>query len=399
MKKIITGNYHLVKKLNNNIVLNLIRSRGPIYGADLAKITGLRSSTIMKILQDLERKGLIIKTGLGSSTPQGGRRPTFWEINGNHGYIIGIKIELNELLGVLTDLNANIIMKTHIETPDNLDTATLINLVKQMVDRLLNTHKLTYKRILGLGIGLSGAVDFSQGLIIKSSLLRDTSVPLRRLLQEYYPFPIFTENDANAAVLCEKWFNRDFNESHMLYVLLVIDQKVFGIGYGIILDDQLYRGAHMMAGESCRHAITIKQVLHDLTDVNDDQVRLHGVQMAKEKVTMQDLLAALETKDELAIRYFSHIGRILGEELARAVDTLDPKTVLLGGTVTRAGERLLTPLAGALYAKSILGDIRKPKIVIAGSQQADPVALGAASLVLSNIFQNPDVSRMRVQNY
>ena len=76
MKKIITGDYRLVKSLNSHIVLNLIRTRGPIYGADLAKITGMRPSTIMSILRNLEKKGLIFKSGTGASSVQGGRKPT-----------------------------------------------------------------------------------------------------------------------------------------------------------------------------------------------------------------------------------------------------------------------------------------------------------------------------------
>ncbi len=399
MKKIITGNYHLVKNLNSHIVLNLIRSRGPIYGADLAKITGLRSSTVMKILQNLELNGLIVKTGIGSSTPMGGRRPTFWEINCKYGYIIGIKIELNEVQGVLVDLKANVLQKTQLATPDTMDSAAVLEVIKQIVAHLLESQKLSYKRVLGLGIGISGAVDFAQGVIIKTFLLRDTPMPLRALLEKCYPFPIYIENDANAAVLSEKWFNKDRAESHLLYVLLVIDQNVFGIGYGIILENQLYRGAHMLAGESSGHPVTIKQLLDRISAQEEDSVALNGVRLRKDKVTLQDLLQAAANQEEPAMRYFDQVGRILGEELAKAVDMLDPKEVLLGGEVTKAGEHLLAPLTHALHAHSILGDIRKPTISIVSWQQADPVALGAASLVLSSVFQNSDVFRMKAQHF
>ena len=89
MEKILTGNQSLLKKLNSNVILNLIRTNAPISGASLAKTTGMRPSTVQNILKNLEKKGLISNIGIGNSTKMGGRRPTLWKICGNYGYVVG----------------------------------------------------------------------------------------------------------------------------------------------------------------------------------------------------------------------------------------------------------------------------------------------------------------------
>ena len=76
MAEIITGNYRLLKDLNSNVILNLVRTNAPISGAELAKITGMRPSTVHNILKNLEKERMVLKIGTGSSTKAGERSPT-----------------------------------------------------------------------------------------------------------------------------------------------------------------------------------------------------------------------------------------------------------------------------------------------------------------------------------
>ena len=68
MEKILTGNHRLLKNLNSNIILNLVRTNAPISGASSAKITSMRPSTLQNILKNLEKEGMVLKLGTGVST-------------------------------------------------------------------------------------------------------------------------------------------------------------------------------------------------------------------------------------------------------------------------------------------------------------------------------------------
>ncbi len=389
MKKILTGDYRLVKNLNSHIVLNLIRTRGPIYGADLAKITGMRPSTIMNILRNLEKKGLIFKSGTGSSSVQGGRKPTLWEICGNYGYIIGLQIELNEVHGVLIDLNSRVLAQGSMPVEGKLTLEDLQSIVFRIIDTLVTPHKISRKNLLGMGIGISGMVDYKNGVIVQTDLMAKTPVPLKSALEKYFDFPIFVENDANAAVMCEKWYGKGKGISDLIYTLLVIDQNVFGVGYGLCLEDRVYRGAHMFAGETAPQPISIAEVLHRVAPDLGTDVVLNGVSLKTEKIALQHLIAAALAGDELATRYFQELGKILAKDLAHIINLLDPEMILLGGEVMQVGDLLLAAIRHTLEQDHTLGVKNGLDLKIEASTIGDPVALGATTLILQNIFKSP----------
>jgi len=389
MKKIITGDYRLVKNLNSHIVLNLIRTRGPIYGADLAKITGMRPSTIMSILRNLEKKGLIFKSGTGASSVQGGRKPTLWEICGNYGYIIGLQIELNEVHGVLIDLNSHVLARSALPVEGKLTLEDLQSYIFRIVDTLLTPQKISRKNLLGMGIGVSGLVDYRNGVIVNTALMGKVPVHLKAALEKNYDFPILVENDANAAAMCEKWYGKGKNISDLIYMLLVMDQHVFGVGYGLYLEDQIYRGAHMFAGETAPQPISIKQMLEKVAPEFGGEVMLNGRSLPKERVTLQDLIDAALDQDGLAIRYFQELAKIVARDLAHIINLLDPEMILLGGEVSKVGDLLLNAVRSELKADARARVSHDLDVKIETSTVVDAVAMGATTLILQNIFTSP----------
>ena len=101
MEKILTGNRRLLKNLNSNVMLNLIRFNAPISGSNLAEINYMMPSTVRNILKNLKKEGLILKIGIGNSAKLGGRRPTLWKICGPCGYVVGNQLEINEFQAIL----------------------------------------------------------------------------------------------------------------------------------------------------------------------------------------------------------------------------------------------------------------------------------------------------------
>ncbi|MDZ7292219.1 MAG: ROK family transcriptional regulator [candidate division KSB1 bacterium] len=389
MKKVLTGNHQLVRNLNSQVVLDLIRTGAPISGAKLAKLTGMQPSTIMNILRSLEKRGLIMKRGIGLSSPQGGRKPTLWEICGSYGYVIGIKIELTEIQGVLVDLNSKTLERVTMECYKKQTLTSLTECVQQVVERLISPHRLSRKHVLGLGIGVSGMVDYKNGVIVKTDLVDETPVPLKAALQKHFDFPVFVENDANAAVLYERWYGKGRGVSNLVYMLVVIAEQVFGIGYGLVLEDHIYRGAHMFAGETKPHRPSIAELVRRAVNHGQNQINLDGRLLDIEKVTVHDLIGAGQKNDPIAIKYFDELGKILAEEVANLINLLDPEKILIGGEITQAGELLLESICSHLTPDTLMAAAHDVESRIDISFSEDAVALGATTLILQNIFRRP----------
>src|SRR6476469_5010755 len=93
------GDRFLTKEINRRLVLNAIKSSGPISRKDVADLTGLSAATITGITASLIEDGLVWETGEGQASSAGGRRPIFLQLNPKAGYVIGIKIRDEGIIG------------------------------------------------------------------------------------------------------------------------------------------------------------------------------------------------------------------------------------------------------------------------------------------------------------
>ncbi|OPZ77030.1 MAG: Glucokinase [bacterium ADurb.Bin431] len=226
-------------------------------------------------------------------------------------------------------------------------------------------------------------------MIVNTALMGKVPVSLKAALDKHYDFPILVENDANAAAMCEKWYGKGKNISDLIYMLLVMDQHVFGVGYGLYLEDQIYRGAHMFAGETAPQPISIKQMLEKVAPEYGGEVLLNGRSLPKERVTLQDLIDAALNHDSLAIRYFQELAKIVARELAHIINLLDPEMILLGGEVSKVGDLLLNAVRSELKADARARVSNDLDVKIETSTVVDAVAMGATTLILQNIFKSP----------
>ncbi|MBN1479984.1 ROK family transcriptional regulator [candidate division KSB1 bacterium] len=381
------ANYRLLKSLNKNTVLNLIRTDGPISGAALAKITGMRPATVQNILKNLENKGLVVKVGTGLPTKMGGRPPTLWEICGNYGYVIGIQLEINEIRAVLVNLKSQVISEFQIIYDTFHSLADIEKKIILVIKNILKNTNIDEHCLLGIGIGVSGLVDINQGIILKTSLLCQSSVPvyLERSLRKYYDIPIYIENDANAAALAEKWFGARKDVEHFIFALAIIDKDVFGIGYGLLLKNDIYRGANMFAGETTSYDLTIKKILVDHCHYTEKQLFDGYGYIDVDKLHIHDLVRAIESGNPVVRCFFAYVGKLIAHELSSAINLLDPQMIVIGGDIARAKEHILGPINTVLNNDGLLVAERHVRIV-ESSLPGNSVSLGAASIILQNIL-------------
>jgi predicted NBD/HSP70 family sugar kinase len=389
MKKIVTGDYRLVKKLNSQIILNLIRINAPISGAELARITKMRPSTIMNILKHLEKKGLILKLGTGNSTKLGGRKPILWEICGSYGYVLGIELELNNIQAILLDLKSQLIAKEVIKIEKFNNIQDIVSNLREIIDSILDSNRVSRRHIIGAGIGVSGLVDSKNGIIIKTSLLpaSEQPIPLREALKKHFDFSIDIENDANAAAHAERWFNKIEGVSHMIFTLVIIDRNVFGVGYGLILENNLFRGQNGLAGETGPFDYNIKKILNQFCEYHQDFVTLNNVTLPIHELDIHHLIQALDSADELAVSFFKAVGKIVGEELGRIINLIDPEMIVLGGEIIKAKNYIMDPILEAINQK-FPGETKRKLKLLESTLDGYSVPYGAASIILQKIFQN-----------
>ena len=230
----------LVKKMNLKTLFKEIIRKSPISRAELSKITGLNKSTVSSQINTLIEKNLVFEIGQGQSS--GGRRPVMLVFNKKAGYALGIDIGVDFINGILTDLGGNVVASQYKETAVS-SAEEAIAILFSLIDELISSVPDSRYGLVGIGVCVPGIVDKNEEIVFTPNsdwIVKD----LKSIIEQKFSVPVLIENEANAGAYGEKVFGAAKNLSNIIYVSIGT-----GIGIGIIINQELYRGNNGFSGE------------------------------------------------------------------------------------------------------------------------------------------------------
>lgn len=388
------------KERKNLAILEVIRKNGPISRTDISKITEFNIVTVSNYVNHYIKKGLVVEGDLDEST--GGRKPVLVELNPKAGYIIGVGLNMLNMVGTLVDLETNMIYESKKERPP-VNNEEVINQLVELVQEIIANSGVEKERIVGLGVGVPGIIDERGRTIRWPGALgsKDISIciSIKDTFEKRFGIPTFVENDANAAVLGEKWLGLDRDVRHMLYMFS-------GVGCGVLIDGEIYRGATGAAGElgiynqRADDGMIQTNALHlgrweiDLGMGRRAQEALKNGEpsMMKdlaggriEKVTAKEIIKAAKEKDPLAVRIIEEAGRNLGMKIAFLADLLNPEIVVIGGGIEESGAILLDAIKTTVKDWAI-EEVTSQMKIIPSAFGENSVALGVVGIVAREVF-------------
>lgn len=400
-----TADQTFVREINLSSVLRLIHTKAPISRAQIAVITGLNKSTVSSLVEELIERRLVHETGSNSTGT--GRPATLLDINPQAGCIIGVDIEVNSVSVAVTDFLGNIFWRRNTEIDSSLGqekiTEQTLSIVKEAV-AMISEKNL---RCLGMGISIPGTVDIDQGILIFAPNLQWRNVPLRRIYSERTGLKVFIENDANAAAIAERLFGMARTSSDFIFVFAGA-----GIGGGLFLNGNLYRGKNGYAGEIGHFPIMAEPLQNPChcgnlgcweTYANQDSIikRAQSHIEAKRSSFLPKLMMeqnaplsisiikqAADMGDEGAIQSFAESGRAMGQGLAGLINIFNPEKIILGGPLSAAGQYLLRSIKDSVLHHS-MSEIGQQADVALSSFGADASLIGAIAIVLDDALSNP----------
>ncbi len=377
-----------IRDINRQIVLNYIRDREPISRADIARITEMQRSTVSNIVEGLKSDGLIEEIGAGVST--GGRRPTLLRLRAAGATAIGVDITPSLTTVATSDLVGRVLEREEVPNssrPDEMS-ARIIECVSDFVDRDSSGT------IAGVGVSLPGMVDPDTGRAIFIPYFKWRDWAIAEEIEQATGLKAVVDNDANAAALAELWFGRpEVSDSRDFIMVLVAE----GIGTGIVIDGQIYRGERGAAGEFGhmiveQHApVACSCGNHDCWEAFSSEraavarYRMKaGVEVGEsDRARFREVVARALGGDQAAIDSLTESAHYLGIGISNLIVGLSPAAVVVGGHITRAW-----PLIAPSLEETIQRSIRRglPSARIAASTLREPTLMGALSLVLSRKF-------------
>jgi N-acetylglucosamine repressor len=396
-----TGNRHLMRRINRNLVLNAVKSQGPISRTQIARLSGLSPATVSGITAELMEMGLVYEGGEGESS--GGRRPVLLCLNRQAGFVVGVKLMEHAVTSALTDLDAQVLYHriTPLAQPERAwKPEDVLPTVIRAIEATIAEAGVDRERVLGVGVGMAGLVDGEAGVCRYSPFFGWQDVDISVPIADDLDLPVYLENDVNTLTIAEQWFGYGHGVDH--FVVVTIGR---GIGAGLVVNGQFYRGAVGGAGEfghitlleggppcDCGKQGCLEALASDQAMVRQARAAIalgEQTTLAEvETLTMESIVVAAESGDELARRLLADSGRWLGIGISMLVNVLNPQLVIVGGEGVCAGEWRFGPMRTAIRDHAFNGLANDVQIVIEPSGDRT-WARGAASLVLQEIYKSP----------
>jgi predicted NBD/HSP70 family sugar kinase len=371
----------VLRIMNERAVYERIRRLGPVSRPQLAAATGLSKPTISLALADLERAGLVVS--VGHRTGSAGRAALLYEIRSEAGWVIGLDVGREWIRAALVDLSGEIAVRRDVPAASG-GAGALIGRIGELVDDLA---AVAVGEITNIVLGTPGVYDAENHRLHLAPNLPGWDRPgVTHRLAERLPAPIAIENDIALAALGEQGYGLGAGLRHFVYVSIGT-----GIGMGIILDGELYRGARGAAGEIAflpmgegdplAHAPATRR--HGMLE---SVASAPGVVATAQRLGMDGRLTAKRVFDEarsgdpVAERAVAHEVDHVARALAGVVALLDPELIVLGGGIGGHGaDVLLGAVRDRLEAMTPLGP---PRIEVSPLGD-DAVVLGALATGLA----------------
>ncbi|MFP5219845.1 MAG: ROK family protein [Actinomycetes bacterium] len=379
-------------------VLRLLRDTGPVSRAELSELVGLTRSKLALELDRLTASGLIEAAGLAAS--RGGRRSGVVRLSSALRFV-GIDIGATSVDVAVTDAQLEVLDRTSraVDVRDGPD--AVLAVVLELVGKL--RAEGTAVDLHGAGVGVPGPVSFRDGVPVAPPIMPGWDrFPVRQVLSSHLGCPVLVDNDVNIMALGE--MHRGVVRSVEDFLFVKVGT---GVGCGIVVHGQVYRGASGSAGDLGHIQVSEDGPFCSCGNVGCLEAYFSGAALARQAheaaqsgaspflaerlaetgtLSARDVTAAATAGDPLAVEMVRAGGRRLGQLLAGLVSFFNPAAVVIGGEVAAGlGHPLLAEVRSVVYRRSLpLATGNLP--IVLSEMGADAGVVGAARLVTDEVL-------------
>jgi len=384
-----SGSTKLVKDLNQQHILNLVRMNPGISASEIKNSTGLQMSTVAYTLKKLKEIGYLNANINGESTLRGGKPPQLWELNPGYGYIVGLELMPYEYRVALLDFSTKILQKITYPVNNENHAEELDLEIKRVVDEVLKKNKISNEDVLGLGIAIPGLVNRNTGTIEYSSTFNIRNIPIQEKIQPHFKFPVEIANYANAGALAIKWVS---GSEHIVpnIIYATINQSFRFMGLGLIFNHELYEGSSGCSGE-IPDFMTFSQLRQLFSRAEKKYGQKSTVNISPETVEPKQnsvyyLVKDADNGSDIAKNILQGLAKRISKELVRVIDLLAPDIIVIGGDACVAEKYLITTIKKRVSAL-VFAESNKDITIEFAKFGKYSVAIGSTALISQKIFR------------
>ena len=378
-------------------ILRLLRDEGPKARVELGDRLGVSRTTIAAEVARLVDLGLAADAGPAAS--RGGRRSTLVDLAPQLRFV-GIDTGATSIDVAITDGRLGVLSQLSEEHDIKVGPEKTLARALELTRKQLT--ELGIERPSGVGIGIPGPVDFHTGVPVSPPIMPGwDGYPVRDALARELGCPVLVDNDVNVMALGEQHAGVAKQAQDFLFVKIGT-----GIGCGIVVDGQLYRGVDGCAGDighirveefgptcACGNTGCLEAFFGGAALSRDATAAAHGgrseilaaVLDERSALTAADVAAATAQGDAVSVQLVRDGGRRVGHVLASLVSFFNPGLIVIGGRVARLGHTLLAEIRSVVYRRSL--PLATGNLPIVMTEMGDSAGVvGSARLISDGVY-------------
>ena len=379
-------------------IISHVRSARSTTRPEIALSTSLSRTLATKFIDIAFELNLIRNGELAQST--GGRAARLLNFNESAGSILVAELGATGFQVAASDLSGNLIGSSYIEADVSKGPEFVLSLVEKSFDSIIAKYNI--KNLWGIGIGVPGPVEFANGIPVSPPIMPGWDKhPIRNRLSNHYKVPVWVDNDVNLMALGEHALRKNSITNELIFVKIGS-----GIGAGILTHGQLHRGAQGCAGDighialagnnvtcRCGNLGCIEAVAGGLAIVRDAELAISSgestylakIKKGKNKLLIQDVIEGSLSGDRWCVERIIKAGNDIGTVLATLVNFHNPSLIVIGGSVSAAGDKLLASIRESVLNRSLPLATRDLQIRISEFPEESGL-VGAVEMVMNELF-------------
>lgn len=378
------------------IILGYLANHGSMTLPELGKQLNISVPKVTVLINELRNEGLV--SDYGKIESSGGRKPSLYGVAADAAYFVGVDVKQSHITIGLLDLDKKLVKNSGKLPYDLANTVTSRDQLCTYILDFIDSLGATKDRIKGVGINLSGRVNYRTGH--SYSYFHFDDRPLSDIVEVKIGYPVFLENDSRAMAYGEFCLGAVDKERDVLFLNLD-----YGIAVGILMGGELYYGKSGYAGEFghmpvfnneyiCRcgkkGCLETEAAGWALERMFRDKIRegsssLLTAKIADpEEITMDDIIDAAIADDVLAIELIARLGDNIGRGIASLINVFNPELVILGGGLLATGDYIGLPIKTAInkYSLSLVNNDTR----LVHTKLGEQAGLLGACLLVRNRF-------------
>ncbi|KZE46293.1 ROK family transcriptional regulator [Brevibacillus parabrevis] len=383
MKKIVKQDQDVIKQHNKLMILDIIKKQRPISRAEITKITRMSATSIGRFVSELCEEGVVRETELTSSGV--GRKAIMLDIEPGAIYTIGVDIEKKRISFGMMDFSEAIIAHHRVEhkalegTPE--ETAALIC---QEIRGMIEKQGVLAEKVIGVGIGVPGVINYEQGVVELSSTLGWKDVAFAGLIEKELGIKTVIDNDLKVKILAEYLYGsaKGSNKTALIGIGT-------GIGSSLIINGEVFRGGSNSAGELGHTTLDPNGNLCEcgkrgcLQTYIDENALILEARRVKEVADVREVFVAARDGERWAKEIVSRTALYIAITINNIVCMYNPDTVILSGDLVE-NYREIVELVEEHSDQVIWAPFRGKFRVIPSELRGTAIVMGAGALAMQH---------------